>query len=573
MPCFYRAAIKTLTRLKKPKSRPSSPPPPSKVTKYEVTVTQPANGKIEVSPSLPADGKVDKGSELTFTLSANTNYKVKELIINGITYSDVTDNTITQKVKIEKNTAVSATLEAESNPTPDAGTFTDTQGNNVTIEPVKAYGGEITGYRLTGDIYIEELNSEAFKAKLNMLNGKDLYTNSLNINCFTSQNSTIAAKEITPELLTGILTIGKEKKFSALKLNNKTADNSPIEIPFKSDATNYFDITNLAQFSFSENFKLTNNSEIFLRAEREPDLHGTEDHTKYAKITELLSLVNNPKIKHKITVGKVQLRGNVKDLLPLLVGQNKIKEVDGGITFGKAFETPCTGENWTGYNGIVNDDGNENNTGRSILKSEEFLELKKRSGEKQAYIRNAIITDLDSKNLSPEQLENAQFNGDILTNVNFKNCDLSKIKMCFVAGQGNFQFEDTTLPYNMKNTVIGLLTLKNVTFPKEEFKNVGAKIEYLPYFAPEIGTLTIYGEIKDSPLKNLTQEQIEKLKNDPRRPNEMPGRYKGSQETYNRLKYIYRGESHTKEFVNLQGSIQKPQDTFLALLGNSTAHG
>ena len=145
--------------------------------------------------------------------------------------------------------------------------------------------------------------------------------------------------------------------------------------------------------------------------------------------------------------------------------------------------------------------------------------------------------------------------------------------MNFVVGDGDWEFEDTILPYSMGNSGIGKLTLKNVTFPKEEFKNMGGKIEYLPYFAPEIGTLTIYGEIKDSPLKDLTQEQIEKLKNDPRRPIEMPGRYRGSQEIYDRLKYIYRGESHNKEFVNLQGSIQKPTDTFLALLGKNNSHG
>ncbi len=516
---------------------------------------------------------VNTGTELTFTLSAHTNYKVKTLTINGTTYSDISGNSITKKVKIEQETAVSAALEAEANPTPDVGTFTDTQGNNVTIEPVKAYGGEITGYRLTGDIYIEELNSEAFKAKLNTLNGKELYTDSFNINCFTNQNSTITAKEITPELLTGVLTMGKEKNFSAFKLNNKIADNSPIEIPFKSSKTDYFDITDLAKFSFSEDFKITEDSVMFLRAERDPDLHGTEDHTKYAKTTELLSLVNNPKIKHKITVGKVQLRGNVKDLLPLLVGPNKIKEADGGITFGQAYDTPCTGENWTGYNGIVNDDGNENNTGRSILKAEEFLELKKRSGEKQAYVRNAIITDLDSKNLSPEQLENTQFYRDILTNVKFKDSDLSKIQMKTIfAGTGKLEFEDTTLPQILSNSSIGTLILKNVTFPKEEFYKTGT-FEDLPYITPDIGTLIIYGEIKDGPLKDLTQEQIEKLKNDPRRPTEMPGIYRGPQEIYDRLKYIYRGESHTKEFVNLQGSIQKPQDTFLALLGKNKVYG
>ena len=553
---------------------PPNPSNPTPNTKYKVTVTKPANGTIEVVPALPADGMVDKGSELTFTLSANAGYKVKALTIGDATYSDVTDNTITKKVKIEKETAVSAVVEEEANPTPETGIFTDTQGNKVTIESVEDYYGEVTGYRLTGDIYIEEINSEAFKAKLDTLNGKELYTDSLNINCFTNQNSTLTPKEITPEVLTGVLTIGEERKFSAFKLNNKTADNSPIEIPFKSDATNYFDITNLAQFSFSENFKITNNSKIFLRAERtvDPDPSKTEDHTEYAKTTELLSLINNPKLKHKITVGKVQLRGNVKDLLPLLVGSNKIKEVDGGITFGGAFKTPCTGENWTGYNGIINNNGNPNNTSKSVLPADQFLELKKRSGEKQAYVRNAIITGLDSRSLSPEQLADAQFDHDILSNIHFKNCDFSKIKMNFVVGDGDWKFEDSVLPYSMGNSGIGKLTLKNVTFPKEEFYKTGT-FEDIPYITPEIGTLTIYGEIKDSPLKDLTQEQIEKLKNDPRRPTEMPGRYRGSQEIYDRLKYIYRGESHTKEFVNLQGSIQKPQATSLALLGNSKAHG
>ena len=530
---------------------------------------------------------VNTATELTFTLSAHTNYKVKTLTINGTTYSAVTDNTITQKVKIEKNTAVSATLETASNPTPDAGTFTDTQGNNVTIAPVKAYGGEITGYRLAGDIYIEELNSEAFKAKLNTLNGKELYTDSLNINCFTSQNSTITAKVITPELLTGVLTIGKEKNFSAFKLNNKATDTDPINIPFESTKTDYFDITDLAKFKLSDNFKLTENSVIFLRAERELDMPGTEDNTKYAKTTELLSLVNNPKIKHKITVGKVQLRGNVKDLLPLLVeGPNKIKEADGGITFGKAFETPCTGENWTGYNGIVNDNGNVNNTGRSILKAEEFLELKKRSGGKQTYVRNAIITGLDSKNLSPEQLADAQFEHDILTNVNFKNCDLSKIEMIFLtAGTGTLKFENTTLPRDMYQSVIGTLILKNATLP-EELKTTQLE-DILSGLPVEIGTLKIYN-LQGRFLDQYTEEEIQQIKkqwqNYGNRLQKAPKKYAGPQDVWNKLKLLFQENPVKTHFTNEDltdvdndninfSALQKPQDTFLDLLGNSKAHG
>ena len=39
-----------------PNPNPSNPTP---ATKYEVTITQPANGKIDVTPTLPAGGKVE----------------------------------------------------------------------------------------------------------------------------------------------------------------------------------------------------------------------------------------------------------------------------------------------------------------------------------------------------------------------------------------------------------------------------------------------------------------------------------------------------------------------------------
>ena len=508
---------------------------------------------------------VDKGSELTFTLSANTGYKVKALTIGDATYSDVTDNTITQKVKIEKETAVSAVVEEEANPTPETGIFTDTQGNKVTIAPVEDYYGEVTGYRLTGDIYIEEINSEAFKAKLDTLNGKELYTDSLNINCFTNQNSTITAVTITPEMLNDILKVGTN--FSDFKLNNKLGDKI-VEVELSSATNNYFDITKFAKFNFNSEFKLKEGSKILLKGNREINMvGGVEDHTEYPKVNELLYLINNPKLKDKIVVGSVQLAGNLKELLLYLVpGPNKIKEEDGGIVFGNANIIPCEGELWTGFNGWISESQKE-----TVLKIDELKELCKRTEGYSIYVRNAIIENLNSKDSN--QIQDIIFLDSKLANVTFKDSDLSKIEIRGAQVQGDLKFENTILPYNMKDTSIGRLTLKNTTFPKEEFEHAGAKVEYLPYFAPKIGTLTIYGEIKNSPLKNLTTEQIEKLKSDPQRPTEMPGIYKGSQEIYNRLKYIYRGESHNKEFVNLQGSIQKPTDTFLALLGKNNSHG
>ena len=528
---------------------------------------------------------VDTATELTFTLSAHTNYKVKTLTINGTTYSAVTDNTITQKVKIEKNTAVSATLEAESNPTPDAGTFTDTQGNNVTIAPVKAYGGEITGYRLTGDIYIEELNSEAFKAKLNTLNGQDLYTDSLNINCFKSNPAqtgagTYISKEITPEILKGVLELKKARKFSTLKLNNETP-NGTIKILFESTVEKPFDITDLTKFSFSDNFKLENNSNIILgsTATKETDA-GDYDITPYPNVRELLTLLNNDKLKGYITVKDVYITGNVKDLLPLLVEPGRIKEVNGGIKFLNVNEFKCPGPNVTEY------DGGTNN--KTPLPVEQLIEFRKRTNSLEneiveesvnsLRILNLILDNVDSTNMTKEQLKYLSFEADnVAGDIVFKNSNLSKIEYRATTGPANLTFENTTLPHVMsRSTIDGDFTLINATLPKEDILNYGG-FKTLPYIAPKLrGKLIIQGPIQNSPLKELTAEQIEKLKNDPRRPSEMPKNYTGPQEIYDRLKYIYYGESEKingNPNPNYHGSIQKPQDTFLALVSKNKVYG
>jgi len=512
---------------------------------------------------------VNTGSELTFTLSANAGYKVKALTIGDATYSDVTDNTITQKVKIEKETAVSATLEEEASPTPDTGIFTDTQGNKVTIAPLEDYYGEITGYRLTGDIYIEEINSEAFKAKLDTLNGKELYTDSLNINCFTNQNSTITAKEITPELLMGVLTIGEEKKFSALKLNNKTADNSPIEIPFKSDASNYFDITNLAQFSFSENFKLKEGSEVILGglpAKQKDEYTGNRDKTPYAKVEELIKIIEQEHFKPYYKVKNIGLRGDVKRILPYLTDENfKAKEIDGGIQFPNQRLYECTGDFSTGYKG----NGEE-------LTINEVKEISKRFSQDGALLENLTIKDI--KDLTQANLNGIMIDSQ-LENITFKNCDFSKIEMRVVGSTSSITFEDTTLPQAMLNTVFQNLTLKNVTLPQEEFFN-NPKYNFtdIPYNMPNIEkSLTISGKVKGSLLQHLTLEQLQELE-EAGKPRAMPKSFNGTQEMYDKLKkYIFRGESEKINGMpnpNYHGSIQKQQSQLLALLQNqSKYHG
>ena len=511
---------------------------------------------------------VDTGTELTFTLSAHTNYKVKTLTINGTTYSDISGNSITKKVNIKKETVVSATLEAESNPTPDAGTFTDTQGNNVTIEPVKAYGGEITGYRLAGDIYIEELNSEAFKAKLNTLNGKELYTDSLNINCFTSQNSTITAKEIIPELLKGVLELKKTRKFSTLKLNNKTANGNTINIPFKSNTTNYFDITDLAKFNFSENFKLKEGSEVVLGGlplKPKDEYTTNRDTTPYAKIEELIKIIEQERFKPYYKVKNIGLRGNIKRILPYLIDENfKAKEMDGGIQFPNQRFYECTGDFSTGYKG----NGEE-------LTIKEIKEISKRFSQDGALLENLTIKDI--KDLTQANLNGIMIDSQ-LENITFKNCDFSKIEMRVVGSTSSITFEDTTLPQAMLNTVFQNLTLKNVTLPQEEFFN-NPKYNFtdIPYNMPNIEkSLTISGKVKGSLLQHLTLEQLQELE-DAGKPRAMPKSFNGTQEMYDKLKkYIFRGESEKingNSNPNYHGSIQKPQNTFLALLGNNNSRG
>ena len=552
-----------------PNPNPSNPTPN---TKYKVTVTQPANGTIEVVPALPADGMVDKGSELTFTLSANAGYKVKALTIGDATYSDVTDNTITQKVKIEKETAVSATLEEEANLMPDTGTFTDTQGNKVTIEPVEDYYGEVTGYRLTGDIYIEEINSEAFKAKLDTLNGKDLYTDSLNINCFTNQNSTLTAKEITPELLTGVLTIGKEKKFSAFRLNNQTS-NGPIDIKFSSTVEKSFDIKDLNKFSFSNNFKLNSDSNVIVGSnETEKTDPSGHDITPYPKVDDLLKLLENETLKDDIIVKDVYITGNVKDLLPKLIGPNKIKETNGGVKFLHVYEFMCPGPNVTEY------DGGENNNTPIPLK--ELLEFRKRTDEghnpvidedvRSVRIQNLILENIDTNDMDEDDLKLLHFKGDnVAGNIMFKGGNLSKMRYRSTTGPVDLTFENTTLPTDMAYSNVNNLIIKNSTLP-EELKE--ADLDSMPYRLPIIkNSLKIF---KLKLLDKWSIDDISQITNEGKK--HPPKKYVGPKDIWDKLKLLFlNGETET-QFTNadLTGSIQKQQSRLLALLQTqSKYHG
>lgn len=169
-------------------------------------------------PALPTDGMVDKGSELTFTLSANTSYKVKALTIGDATYSDVTDNTITQKVKIEKETAVSAVVEAEASQPAEQITI----GNSL-IDVTKDAGGNII--TASGNITLDKLKELAEKSTNSVI----INTDALTIKSFKTENKDFIAYTISKAAL--------KKAAKALSvLNIENADSTKQTITLDENA-------------------------------------------------------------------------------------------------------------------------------------------------------------------------------------------------------------------------------------------------------------------------------------------------------------------------------------------------
>ena len=174
-----------------------------------------------------------------------------------------------------------------------------------------------------------------------------------------------------------------------------------------------------------------------------------------------------------------------------------------------------------------------------------------------------------------------EIDGANWANVIFENSNLSNMSVTGMVASGTtLEFKDTILPWNMNQTSIGTLILNNITFPKQEImeyikvEDTGELlINALNDIVPRGANLEIYGYVKDSPLKDLTTEQLDLLKQG--RNINMPGSYKGPQDIYDRLKtYIYKGESIKKEFGNFTSSLnKKPQSpVLLALLQGKTDH-
>ncbi|QSH91123.1 hypothetical protein C5N99_00475 [Treponema medium] len=592
-------------------------------------------------PALPADGMVDKGSELTFTLSANAGYKIKALTIGDATYSDVTDNTITQKVKIEKETAVSAIVEAEasSEPIPGVQITTDSNGTitatgtisldqisnlaekavngnvidtkNLTIKSFKSGNNTFTAYTISktvlkkaakalsvlnienadstkqnitldenaniktisGDISLKDImecsNEETTEIakyiayNLEEKTEPDFDSANLKINTFNKkpkENSKNIEWEyistpITPKFL-------KETKLNALNkaiLNFKDGDvNVPVSFASHQGETeeqkqnDYFDITEF--YNEIENGKLKNiknipadkvKGNIFLRGERELNIDtNNEDYTNYPNAEELVSLIkkfNNNKI---VTVGSVYVAGTLNELLPYLLkinGKPQIEKNYGDIKIVNYYNTKCYK---TGYK-------------NGKLPASHLQEYYNRAKHNAMRIMDTTIENLDSTNYTGD------FVGDMLTRVNFTGGDLSNISFfsCMTGG-GYLKFENTILPKTMEGSVIFDLTLKNSKFPDLNL-SLGKTIKALPKIE---NSLKIYN-LKNKLFDQWTKEDIEQFK----MKKDGPKEFIGPRYIWEKFPYKKESEYGTPTIFiedNTTGSIQKPTNTFLALLQN-----
>ena len=222
--------------------------------------------------------------------------------------------------------------------------------------------------------------------------------------------------------------------------------------------------------------------------------------------------------------------------------------------------------------------GGENNN--TPIKLEELLEFRKRTNEqwhpvieedaRSLRLINLILENIDTTNITEEELKFLHFKGDsVAGDILFKNSNLSKMKYIDTNGPVYLTFDNTTLPIDMADSGVSSLILKNTIFP-EELKTIPLKkiIKKLPII---YNSLKIYN-MQNKFLDNWSKEEIEELKDRPFGPKE----FIGPKNIWDKFLYLKKTEfGKPTKFIenNTMGSIQKPQDTFLATLGKNYSRG
>ena len=209
------------------------PTPTPTPTKHTVTLNQTEHGTVTALPAIPTDKQVAKDTVITFTATANDDYKIGKWTVTGSALEAGTgaDGSSTAKVKITADTSVSVSFE----PIPKhAITFSvDSTTPNGTLK-AKSDGVPETS---TSPITVEEDKTVTFTAEPSAnyrvkewkVNDKVVTGNKTNTykHTVTTQNANIIVSfEAIPE--GAILTLAADKNIVAVWA--KTEDNSPITV-------------------------------------------------------------------------------------------------------------------------------------------------------------------------------------------------------------------------------------------------------------------------------------------------------------------------------------------------------
>ena len=379
---------------------------------------------------------------------------------------------------------------------------------------------------------------------------------------------TYESTPITPKFL-------KETKLNALNkavLNFKDGDVN-VPVAFKSTLTDYFDVNEFykdvktGKLNILKDTNITvkndkpNSIQILLRDLQETITSGEFNITPYIKADKILELINNEKLKDALVIGDMYVTGNVKDLLPKLVGKND------GIKFLNVKDFLCPGPNVTEY------DGGKNNM--EPLPVEQLLEFRKRTDiledevlekdTRSTRIQNLVLNNIDTTTMTEEDLKLLNFErNSVGGNITFKNSNLSKMQYKGTTGPVDLTFDNTTLPTSMESVTARALVVKNAILP-EELKTLSLEevIERLPFVKE---SLKIYN-LQNNFLDKWPKEEIEQFEGKQYGPEE----FVGPRSMWD--KFLYKKESvygTPTMFIedNTTGSIQKQQNQLLALLQN-----